>query len=236
MTFTQRWAAAGALLALSGAAQAALIDRGGGMIYDTTRNLTWLADMNHAETSGYAAAHAGGTGPYEIRANGQMGWNAAVAWADGLVYGGFSDWRLPTVNMADTTCLGGIGSGVNCSGGELSGLMIADLGYNTDGGALLTADDTAQQVANQALFRNQPLGGSFWTNTAHPTLPDWAAVFDAFFMGEPGIQGWREKELAHYAMAVRTGDVAAAVPEPQTLALALLALGATALARRQRPA
>ena len=37
-----------------------------------------------------------------------------------------------------------------------------------------------------------------------------------------------------YAVAVRPGDVAAAVPEPQTLALALLALGATVVARRRR--
>ena len=39
-------AAAAALVALSGAAQADLVNRGGGMIYDTTRNITWLADMN----------------------------------------------------------------------------------------------------------------------------------------------------------------------------------------------
>jgi hypothetical protein len=38
-----------------------------------------------------------------------------------------------------------------------------------------------------------------------------------------------------YAVAVRLGDVAAPVPEPQTLALVLLALGATVVARRRRP-
>lgn len=37
-----------------------------------------------------------------------------------------------------------------------------------------------------------------------------------------------------YAVAVRLGDVTASVPEPQTLALALLALGATVVARRRR--
>ena len=41
---------------------------------------------------------------------------------------------------------------------------------------------------------------------------------------------------ALYAVAVRPGDVTASVPEPQTLALALLALGATVVARRRRPA
>ena len=44
MKALKTWAAASAMVALSGAAQAALVDRGGGMIYDTTRNITWLAD------------------------------------------------------------------------------------------------------------------------------------------------------------------------------------------------
>ena len=40
------WMVAGAAVAMTGAAQATLIDRGGGMIYDSTQNITWLADMN----------------------------------------------------------------------------------------------------------------------------------------------------------------------------------------------
>ena len=46
MKFTKSWAVAATVLALAGSAQAALIDRDGGMIYDTTRNITWLANMN----------------------------------------------------------------------------------------------------------------------------------------------------------------------------------------------
>ena len=52
MKLKESWATAAAMVALSGAAQAALVNRGGGMIYDTTRNITWLADMNYAATSG----------------------------------------------------------------------------------------------------------------------------------------------------------------------------------------
>ena len=52
MKLKKSWAAVAAVLALSGAAQAALVARGGGMIDDTTRNITGLADMNHARTSG----------------------------------------------------------------------------------------------------------------------------------------------------------------------------------------
>jgi len=89
------WAAAAAMLALSGAAQSALINRGGGMIYDTTANITWLADMNYAVTSGYAASGVAPGSMGEIYTDGRMGWAAAKSWADNLVYGGFSDWRLP---------------------------------------------------------------------------------------------------------------------------------------------
>jgi hypothetical protein len=70
------------LLGLPSLSQAMLIDRGGGLIYDTTLNVTWLQDANYANTSGYAA-------------EGRMSWNAAVAWAEQLTYGGYSDWRLP---------------------------------------------------------------------------------------------------------------------------------------------
>lgn len=64
-------------------ANAVLIDRGGGMIYSTDLNVTWLQDANYARTSGYDA-------------DGMMNWNDAAAWASNLVYGGYDDWRLPT--------------------------------------------------------------------------------------------------------------------------------------------
>jgi hypothetical protein len=64
-------------------AQATLIDRGGGMIYDTEQNITWLQDMSFAQTSG----------AYPIDRDHQYG--AAFAWADNLSYGAFNDWRLP---------------------------------------------------------------------------------------------------------------------------------------------
>ena len=63
------------------AAQAALVDRGGGMIYDTDLSITWLQDANLAKTSGYDA-------------DGRMSWVAANQWAANLIYGGYADWRL----------------------------------------------------------------------------------------------------------------------------------------------
>ena len=175
----------------------------------------------------------------EIVANGSFGWNAAVDWADQLVYGGFSDWRLPTLNPNDTTCTGGaaVGIGFNCTGGELSGLFVTDLGYNAPVSGLIPGDDTAEQIANKALFSNlQPY--YYWSGTKYvPTGQGWS------FGANDGGQDPFDAEpagLTFYAVAVRAGDVPAAVPtmsvpEPQTLALALLALGATVVVRRRRP-
>ena len=61
---------------------AVLINRGGGMIYSTDLNVTWLQDANYAKTSGYDA-------------DGLMTWDEARYWAETLSYGGYDDWRLP---------------------------------------------------------------------------------------------------------------------------------------------
>lgn len=65
--------------------------------------------MNYALTSGHSGI---GIGMYEIGGMRQLSWDAATAWANTLVYGGFSDWRLPTRNPSDTSCAGGFGVGI----------------------------------------------------------------------------------------------------------------------------
>lgn len=219
-------AAAVGLLALTGAAQAALIDRGGGMIYDSTRNLTWLSDMNYARTSGYDS-------------DGRMSWSAANQWANNLVHGGFDDWRLPTLNPSDTSCSisadpgGGLPLqryGFNCTGGELSGLFATELGNRANQSVLNQSGDTAEQIANLALFSNVQ-AYYYWSATPYApnTLNGW------LYNTSAGIQTMGGNINPLYAVAVRAGDVVASVPEPQTLALALMALAATAVVRRRRP-
>ena len=58
--------------------------------------------MNYAKTSG---AHA----------TGHINWSQANNWANNLVYGGYADWRLPTLTPSDTSCL----SVINPGGGFL---------------------------------------------------------------------------------------------------------------------
>ncbi len=64
-------------LGLSAGAQATLIDRGNGLIYDSLNNVTWAADAGLYGTSG---------------------WVAANDWAASLSYGGYDDWRLAAAN------------------------------------------------------------------------------------------------------------------------------------------
>lgn len=90
-----------ALLAFAAVtAEAALIDRGGGLLYDDGLNITWLQDANF----GRGSAFDDGIDPTD----GRMTWRNAVAWADQLSYFDpvrdrvWDDWRLPTLGIGGT--------------------------------------------------------------------------------------------------------------------------------------
>jgi len=69
----------------------AMYSAGAAFFFDTTLNVTRLANMNP---------------------NGLMNWKGAVAWADTLTAGGYADWQLPSVIDSGTA-----GCKLNLSGG-----------------------------------------------------------------------------------------------------------------------
>jgi hypothetical protein len=177
------------LITASGAAHATLISRAGGLAYyDTVADLTWLADANYALTSGYVT-----DGP-----DGTMNWESATLWAAHLNIAGEYGWRLPTTDTTDSTCSFGNGYGNNCTGSEMGNLFYNVLG-NTPG-----------SLTNSGPFSN--IGaGYYWSSTPYAPQRNAAWVFG---MGN-GYQGFDSSGIYHYAWAVKTGDVfAAVVPVP----------------------
>ena len=217
-------------------AQAALVNRGGGMIYDTELNITWLQDWNYAKTSGHT-----GTG---VSATGRMTWNAGKQWAENLVYGGFSDWRLPT--MVDT---GAPGCDFSYAGGTDCGYNVqtkvgntvysemAHLYYETlrnkalctPGDAVCNSVQPGWGLVNTGPFTNMQ-SVDYWSGLEYAPVAGDAWVFGT----DVGYQNGVSQGNALYVVAVRPGDVTASVPEPQSLALVLLAAAGAVVATRRR--
>lgn len=225
MTRIRNLALAAALSAGALSAHAGLVNRGNGLIYDNVLDVTWMSDFNHVQTSGYTGF---GVNP----ATGRLNWDAAVLWASTLVYGGYTGWRLPTLNPSDTTCSTRVGLdyfGTGCTGGELSHLFVTDLGNEAITSVLDQTGNTPTQNANLALLSNiQP--DAYWSGTQYTPIQ---SVALGFYTAD-GSQDIVGKSNGLFAVAVRDGDVAAAVPEPQSLALVLLALAAAVVAHRKR--
>lgn len=204
---TQKFVVATVVALMIGNAQAALFDRGGGMVYDDALNITWLQDANYAQTSGYDS-------------DGRMSWTLANTWAANLGYGGFDDWRLPTPLNQDGS---GPCGGSNCTNSEMGHMFYNNMGASA-GNSILTGENTA----NLTLFANLQVG-NYWTGTAHSDFIAWD------FRNHSGHQGYYMRGEDFYAWAVRNGDVAAPIPEPETYAMMLAGLGVMGgIARRRQ--
>lgn len=233
---------------VSGAAQAALHDRGGGLIYDDVLDVTWLQNANYGAGSSYDSAEVVDVnGNYEIvpgsTSNGRMWWSSAVAWAANLSYYDsvrdvtWDDWRLPHMNNiapCDFYAAGGhCGYSPNVNSGELAHLFFVTLAntaaFSYDGSVSIPGGG----LVNAGPFVDLQAGG-YWYSTQNQSgdmySPAWGFNF-AY-----GFQGPLSEDLGRYgqfALAVRDGDVAA-VPEAETYALMLAGLGLVGLAARRR--
>lgn len=208
--------------AVTGTAQASLVDRGNGMLYDDVLNVTWLQDANYAHTSGYALADSGG----------RMDAGDAYRWAANLVYGGYSDWRLPINTPVsggssfnyDANSYNGstdIGQNITNPHSELAYMYYVNLGLKS------SHDTDANLQADGGIFGNGTYyvgqnnvglvinlkGSWYWSETHLPDAydPDSVAGY-RFAVGSGDQEAW-DGSYKMYAWAVRPGDVSA-VPVP----------------------
>jgi hypothetical protein len=177
-------------LLLSSGSQASLVDRGGGMIYDTSQNITWLQNANYALTS------------QNLPSDYKMTWYAAMGWAEQLTYAGYDDWRLPTsIDLNNVAPCNG-----QCPNTEF-GHLYYEIGY--------TGNPQTGPFSNlyQGLYWTS-------TQSWGSENRDYALLFIFAFPTPPGgVAGDRFKgsELGH-AWAVRNGDVTP-VPLPSAALL-----------------
>jgi hypothetical protein len=148
-------------------------------------------------------------------AGGPMSWNQAMTWAASLTVGSYGGWSLPSALNQDGS---GPCEGIQCVGSQLGFLINVE--------KYLSAE-------TYRLLQNTSQGSSFyWTSTHHELLSDFVYGMrrnsgDQFLLLERGI------DLGD-VMAVRPGDVATLVPEPDPTSLVLAGLAVSALAWRRR--
>lgn len=212
---------------LYGTAQAALIDRGGGLIYDTDLDVTWLQDANYAYTTGY------------ITSSGRPGmtWSQANTWTAGLSYYDsvhdvtYSDWRLPSIADLGTSGCNFAYSGTDCgynvdiATSEMAHLYYGEL-FN-----LGTYNASGEYQSGFGLVNKDPfvnlLGSKYWSADGSASGNAW------YFDFGKGYQNLTNNRDGLHALAVRSGDVAA-VPEPEIYALMLAGLGLVGFTTRRR--
>lgn len=234
---------------LSGPAQAALHDRGSGLVYDDVLNVTWLQDANYGAGSIYDDIGINGGTAIDGRMTWQnaMNWTANLSYYDSVRKVTYDDWRLPSINPVNGTSYnysgsaydGSVDFGYNITNpnSELAYMFYVNLGnsgyFTTTGsvsGCFIDSSNTC--LKNTGPFVNlQPF--VYWSS--NDDYASDASVVADFRMDE-GYQSLISKDNSVCAWAVRNGDVGiAAVPEASTWVMLLVGLGLVgAAARRQR--
>ena len=188
--------------------------------YDTTLNITWLADADIAKTRGEAN-------------EGRKNWGDAQAYAAALDVFGVTGWRLPKVTPRDGSAAYNLA--FKNDGSSDIGYAVAGTGWGTTSelGHLyyVTLANPAFSLTNTAPF-SQLAANDYWTSS----LPVRIATTGFSFNSGIGLQNTASLGFTYKMWAVRDGDigVSAPIPEPQTYALMLAGLAATAVVVKRR--
>ena len=158
---------------------AALIDNGGGLIFDDVLNITWAQPDNLRTFDG------------------------ANTWADGLTLGGATDWRLPYISVS-AGAGPFTGTPVNCNTATELACRDNELGYmfyqnlsGTLNQSILTSGDP-----DLALFPALQ-SGVYWSGTEFDSSDAWAFNFN---FGNQ-FNGFQRDD--NYSWAVHAGNVGA---------------------------
>jgi hypothetical protein len=179
--------------------EAALIDRGGGLVYDTALNITWVQNASYINTAGQP---------------GNSTWDGAMAWADQLTYYDsvrnvpWSDWRLPTTINRPIAFLEQFYNTNPTINDEMAYMYYVNLGFKADysddiNDAPIPVIPTDSPIQN-IVFR------AYWTGTSSADARNRAWFFH-FHQGWESIENPDGSVMG--AWAVRDGDVAS-VPIP----------------------
>jgi hypothetical protein len=183
---------AGCLL-FSAMSDAALINRGSGLIYDDVLDITWMQDASYIITSG-------------VNANGILNFSNASNWVDNLVFSGYDDWRLPTISPLDGTNFdfgfsfdGSTDRGFNQnpSTSELSHMFTNNLGntsyFSTAGNPMQAGSETFKSSFIDGetgdLFNISNIAITYWTGV----VDDPITKFDKWTQCLGGTR-WRRTE------------------------------------------
>ena len=192
------------LAVASFSADAALIDNGGGLIYDTVLDITW-AQPDTSTT-----------------------WDAANTRASELTLGGVSGWRLPYISVAagagpftgsPVDCL--TASEETCRDNEMGYMFYHNLG-GTSGQEILTSDDP-----DLALFPTLQ-SVTYWSSTEVDSGKAWGYVLD---LGRSAF-GSKGTELPHWP--VHAGNVGAVPVPAAVWLFGSGLLGLISIARRKK--
>ena len=230
------------LAAMASPSHATLYDRGGGLIYDSALDVTWLQDANYADKTYVSMfGNVGYAGNGILNRPQVLKWVSALSYFDAVRGVTLTGWTLPSVQALHPPPFSGPEVGYNGT----------DIGYNVNTGDSQLADLAYLSLGNL----------SYYDKNGHGPQPGWSLNQSSgpfinlsrqtpyFATGSPPnfTFGWYfnfgtggQSYLGQYptdglykVLVMRPGDVAAVVPEPRTYAMLLIGLAMLAVARRQ---